>query len=283
MAPTFNHVCETYVPKELATKLHTVDVWHRDEEIPEGSIWVIFIHGGGWRDPDNTSLDFVPALELLSSSQTRHKIAGFASINYRLSAYPTHPLNPSSPDDPSRNAIHNDHVYDVSRALAFLEKEYDINTGYLLVGHSAGATIAFQIQAEQEHFLTPTPAGILGVEGIYDLEQLVKSFEHVPFYRELIANAFGNDTYLWKDASPTTTWKPALWTYCGLVLIAHSDEDELVDKRQADLMLGCARKVARLEEKVHFMKATGSHDDIIGKGHELMRLVEEALTVLKVS
>ena len=103
-----------------------------------------------------------PAMEILSSNSSLQKsICGFASINYRLSPYLDHPQNPSTADDPARNAKHPDHVVDVSKALAFLENKYNISSGYLLVGHSAGATLAFQIQETCENFSVPRPLGVL--------------------------------------------------------------------------------------------------------------------------
>lgn len=284
MASTFTHVTENYLPDHLATKLHTIDVWHRSEKpSSKESRWVVFIHGGAWRDPDITALDFVPTIEVLKASPIIDSIAGFASINYRLSSYPNHPTNPSSPDDPSRNAVHKDHVRDVERALQHLLRYYladgEYHSEYLLVGHSAGATMAFQILAESDypHPMVPTPTAILGVEGIYDLEELVKSFERIPVYREFIANAFEDDTILWKRASPTSKWKPALWEAASALIIAHSDDDELVDQKQADLMLECVRQDPKTRDKAHFLKAHGGHDEIVTKGYELARLIEEAL------
>src|ERR1700736_1636880 len=123
-----------------------------------------------------------PAYEILSVLRFQTTIAGFASINHRLSPYPDHAIYPSSPDDCSRNAIHPDHLVDVSKALIFLEGKYGIGSGFLLVGHSAGATIAFQIQEQFEGFNIPIPLGVLGVEGIYDIPELVKAYNTISAY-----------------------------------------------------------------------------------------------------
>lgn len=103
-----------------------------------------FIHGGAWRDPLVDATSFKPTVDILSASESG--VVGFASINYRLSRYPNHGTKPSSPEDPSRNAEHPDHLNDVTRALIFLEKIYGISGRYLLAGHSCGATLAFQVR-----------------------------------------------------------------------------------------------------------------------------------------
>jgi kynurenine formamidase len=221
-----------------------------------------------------------PAFEILSVLRFQNSISGFASINHRLSPYPNHPTNPSSPNDPSRNAKHPDHLLDVSRALGFLEKKYSISSGFLLVGHSAGATLAFQIHEQCEGFEVPIPLGVLGVEGIYDIPDLVNTYEKIPAYRQFIENAFGLDEMVWKHASPTSSKEPAVWEKAKGIIIAHSDEDELLSRKQADLMMKRLQEPAKYGDKTHYFPATGRHDEIWKNGHELARLIETALALL---
>jgi kynurenine formamidase len=223
---------------------------------------------------------FEPAFEILSMLRFQDTIAGFASINHRLSPYPDHPTNPSSPSDPSRNAKHPDHLVDVSKAMIFLETKYGISSGFLLVGHSAGATLAFQVQEQFENFKIPIPLGVLGVEGIYDIPVLVKTYESISDYREFIENAFGPDEAVWENASPARSEKPAAWENAKAIIIAHSDEDELLDKRQADVMMTRLQQSISCRGKTHYFLATGHHDEIWKEGHELARLVEDALALL---
>jgi kynurenine formamidase len=239
-----------------------------------------FIHGGAWRDPEIDSMALEPALEILSVPRFHDSIAGFASINHRLSPYPDHRTNPSSPCDPSRNAKHPDHLADISKAITFLEREYGISKGFLLVGHSAGATLAFQIQEEFENFKIPIPLGVLGVEGIYDIPVLVKTYESIPAYKEFVENAFGPDEVVWENASPAHSKMPAAWDKAGAIIIAHSDEDELLDRRQADAMMKRLQQSPSRRDKTHYFPATGQHDEIWKDGHELARLIENALALL---
>lgn len=243
-----------------------------------------FIHGGAWRDPDIDSMSFAqPAIQILSSGDLHKSICGFASINYRLSPYQNHSSNPSSPDDPSRNAKHPDHVVDLSMALAFLDKKYNISRGYLLVGHSAGATLAFQIQEQCEGLKIPQPLGILGVSGIYDLEELIKTHNTMPVYKQLVINAFGEDQNVWKNASPTSSMQPAVWEKAKALVLAHSAADELVDICQPKLMFKRVRKTFEsigCADNIYLVEASGFHDEIWKEGHELARLVGEALAFL---
>lgn len=239
-----------------------------------------YIHGGAWRDPEIDAMAFEPAFEILSVLHIQNFISGYASINHRLSPYPNHPTNPSSPDDPSRCAKHPDHLLDVSRALAYLEKKYGIDNGFLLVGHSAGATIAFQIHEQCEEFEVPVPLGVLGIGGIYDIPDLVKAYEKIPAYRQFVENAFGPEEMIWKSASPAFSTEPAAWEKAKAIVIAHSDEDELLSKRQEDLMMKRLQGTAKYRDKTHYFPATGQHDEIWKNGHELARLIEAALALL---
>lgn len=221
-----------------------------------------------------------PAFEILSMLPFQDTIAGFASINHRLSPYPDHPTDPSSPDDPSRNAKHPDHLVDVSKAVISLETKYGISSGFLLVGHSAGATLAFQIQEQFEDLKIPIPLGVLGVEGIYDIRLLVKTYESIPAYREFVENAFGPDEVMWENASPARSKTPAAWEKAKAIIIAHSDEDELLNRRQADVMMKRLQQSTSCRSKSHYFPATGHHDEIWKNGHELARLIENALALL---
>jgi hypothetical protein len=107
--------------------------------------WVIYIHGGAWRDPNITYESFIPTIKHLVNRTTPMPIAGFASIDYRLSAHPDFPQDADTPPEARREARHPDHIEDVCSALIYLICNHDIGFDYLLVGHSVGATLAFQV------------------------------------------------------------------------------------------------------------------------------------------
>jgi kynurenine formamidase len=244
-----------------------------------------YIHGGAWRDPEVDSRSFRPAVEILCNSPLKASIAGYASINYRLSPYPSHPKDPSSPGDVSRNVHHPSHLLDVSRALLFLDDKYRINNRYVLAGHSAGATLAFQLN---DWYIPdtqlPQPVCVLGVSGIYDFEAFIASHSEIPTYRELIENAFP-DKSLWGQASPCTSrlFGTTKWQHAKSIIISHSDEDELVEKTQASSMMELVRETPYAKEKAHFLQATGTHDEIWESGHILASLITKSIEILRSS
>ncbi len=231
------------------------------------------------------SKSFAPAVEVLSNSSLKDSIAGFASINYRLSPYPSHPEDPSSPNDKSRNVHYPAHLVDVSRALLYLDDKYRISNRYIVAGHSAGACLAFELN---DWYLPgtqlPQPACVFGISGIYDLEAFIEAHRNIPAYRTLIENAFP-DKSLWEEASPTKSHlsKSAKWQNARAVIVSHSDEDELVETAQASCMLERARKAPSANGKVHFLPATGAHDEIWQSGHILASLIIKSIEIIRLS
>lgn len=109
------------------------------------------VHGGAWRSPNETAENFLsPVLSTMYSSPfynpgATQQIAGWASINYRLSPHPKYPQNPNTTDPYElRDAKHPEHIRDVRSALRLLQKTYGFGRRYILAGHSCGATLSFQ-------------------------------------------------------------------------------------------------------------------------------------------
>ncbi|KAJ6036229.1 hypothetical protein N7540_000508 [Penicillium herquei] len=243
--------------------LQTISVTPLDTN-PDG-YWVIYIHGGAWRDPTIKSDSFDATSKILRSSPGL-PISGIASISYRLSAHPNHPQDElETPANEFRNAKHPDHIRDVEAALAFLQNTYNFGPRYILVGHSCGATLAFQavmgaIASHREQSfsgganddgagaqvsmspgplppkLSAQPAAIVGVAGIYDLRRLQEAHREIGAYREFIEGAFGNDVMLWDGVSPAqmvgSRGVEGGWKTGRLVVLAHSKDDGLVDEGQ---------------------------------------------------
>ncbi|KAH8598966.1 Alpha/Beta hydrolase protein [Bisporella sp. PMI_857] len=266
-----------YITTPEATRLHTVDIWEPEyiQDQARSKIWVIYIHGGAWRDPAVDSKSFGFTVQKIQESVWKDKIAGFASINYRLSSYLSHPTDPSSPDDPSRNAHYPDHVSDIACALLFLEQRYRIASRYVLVGHSAGATMALELGAAE----LPIPVAVLGVAGIYDFVGLVQRHSH-PAYREFMENAFP-DKSTWEKAAPYTDDSPdKLFEKAKHVVISSSPQDELVEWEQGISMHERLLTRPISKENVHFVKASGAHDEIWSGGSVLASLIIKVLEFL---
>ncbi len=169
--------------------------------------YLVHLHGGAWRDPHLTCTSIEPAVAHAFDSGTSAPISLIASINYTVSQFPTHLSLPydsigDNHSDPARDAVHPQHVSDVLQALALLRSFGLTDHSYVLSGHSAGACIAFQsiLQSPQYYGLStandaPCPAAILGLNGLYDLPDLVyalgASHEHLrDEYERMLSNAF---------------------------------------------------------------------------------------------
>ncbi|KAF2468660.1 alpha/beta-hydrolase [Lindgomyces ingoldianus] len=252
------------------TKLQTLDIWlprPQSKSPPSSTIWIIYIHGGAWRDPLQNSATIHPTIHHLSHSThptaLRH-IAGIASLNYRLSPYPLHPTHPSSPDDESRNVRHPSHVQDVALALKWLRREYGIGVGggdgdgdgerqgykWIGIGHSCGSTLLLQLFSRigvspQDLYLS-RPAALVLLAGIYNIPLLVQNHSTpktpkniAEIYKDIVTGAFGPDVRVWEGASPTShahSFGDEGWGNGRLLLLCWSPEDGLVEGEQMERM-----------------------------------------------
>lgn len=246
-----------------------------------------FIHGGAWRDPTNTYQDFLPTINSIisSASPPLSSIRGFASLDYRLSSHPNKPQAPDTPAAELRRAAHPDHVRDVRAGLEYLDATYDIGDRYILIGHSVGATLAFQVlmgaqaagaddQPPPPRDL-PLPAAILGIAGIYEFHD----FAHRggPAYIEMVEGALGSDHPRWNEAAPLRfrgSYAGA-WPAGRHVLLSYSPGDTLVDGNvETDAMVqrlrgdGCA---------VSTLPTHGEHDFVWQDGAQIASLIHELL------
>jgi kynurenine formamidase len=265
---------------------------------------------------------------------TLDRIAGFASLNYGLSTYS--PDSEEGQNDPALSVKHPTHILDILAALAFLQKNYsmggiDISGGYralregqynwISVGHSCGATLAFQIcmaDAEtwsssfvrSDPFITahPTPErikppiAVVGLEGIYSLPLLHENHKDEPFYDFFMASAFGSGIEKWREVSPAYAGYKRASLDGGLevVVLGHSNEDELVEWEQAIRMRrsledqgwknlddeeekrGDGEKTRSEESRKELMmlKLEGKHDEIWSGGKGVRTSIEAAINRL---
>ncbi|EEQ90396.2 arylformamidase [Blastomyces dermatitidis ER-3] len=275
---------------------------------PSSSVWIIYIHGGAWRDPEITSASLEPTLGALVSNydpQILQGVAAFASIDYRLTAHPKFPQDPSTTEPTHlRSATHPDQLNDVQKAIAYLQAKFQFGERYILVGHSCGATLAFQAVMGSVLSVGTTGSGtpgqnmklpitIVGVEGIYDLRALRDNFKHLPVYQEFIEATFGSDENVWDGLSPAQVEGQqgieGGWVNGRLAVLAHSKADELVDIGQLRAMAkvldmwraagsqGRSRNVLLLDD------LKGAHDEIWSKGDALAQVIVKAISELNLS
>lgn len=203
------------------------------------------------------------------------------SIDYRLSHHPDFPQPPdSTKKDEFRDALHPDHIWDVSSALERLQEKYNINNDYVLIGHSAGATLAFQFVngAASLGRNIPQPSAIVGISGIYDLIGLSDRFKGS--YDFFIKGAFGDERDEWEHASPTRF--PGKygkeWPLGKLALLAWSPEDTLIDEPE---IINMSQKLSSDGVRVTVDRTLhGEHDFVWQDGAQLSRLVITALETL---
>ena len=235
--------------------------------------WVIFIHGGYYRDPSVQAASFNKALASLLSNplylHLRKSVAGYASINYRLSPHPDHPQDPEkTPKYEMHGAQHPDHINDVIAGIVELQRKYGFGSNYLLVGHSVGATLAFQVALSQQSSWQPPsagsispasssidpPSGILGLNGVYSFPVLHRSF---PSYADMTSGALGSDAKVHSAVSPASysastyasTWNPSHGRK-RIIVLAASPQDTMVDAIQWEVMLEALKDGSSSEENL---------------------------------
>ncbi|KAM5342622.1 hypothetical protein ACJ41O_013588 [Fusarium nematophilum] len=263
-------------------------VWRfSDRPDQESGYWVVFIHGGGWRDPRNTDDDFWASIKhvVISGAVATEDIRGFISIDYRLSPHPNFPQDSSAIEQSEfRDAKHPDHVQDIWSALDFVQSKYGLND-YILVGHSAGATLAFQllmgddVLAGASRPQAPLPTTIIGISGIYDLVGV--NSRHDGQYAEFIGGAFGESEAGWTKASPAhfdSSFKER-WTNGKLTILAWSPEDNLIDEPEIDNMKALLTRQGL--DPVVLKDLRGEHDFVWENGTQVARLVITALHQLR--
>ncbi|KZZ97495.1 hypothetical protein AAL_03459 [Moelleriella libera RCEF 2490] len=277
---------------------------------PPNALWIIYVHGGAWRDPLITSATLTPALKQLPLTDD----VVLASVSYSLSRYTQHATQPSSPADCSRNAMHPRHILDVLAAIGFLQETAGFGSNYILAGHSCGATLAFQAamdparwrggetesasiatrindsdsnsnsnMSSSPHYLVQRPAMILGLNGLYDMPQLCHNpggvyNDYRDSYEEITRGAFGDDERAWAAVSPALVedWA-AEWPEGKCVLLMQSPQDSLVPFAQAEGMRDSLRKTMGPGLRVELVDGYGDHDDTWEKGTLLAEGISRAI------
>ncbi|KAI1464494.1 alpha/beta-hydrolase [Daldinia caldariorum] len=306
MASSLDYTVHRYGAHEL----QRVGVWDLDiADKTETKYWIIYIHGGAWRDPRIAHETFAPVitrfLEGNSDESPRSgsgrgsnlPVAAFASLDYRLSPHPEFPQDPATtPPERFRGARHPEHLADVRAALAFLQRRYAFGRRYVLVGHSAGACLAYQLVAgmssstttittststtgvkEDDLVAVELPAAVFGVEGIYDMQGLDARFGGG--YAGFLEGAFG-PRGAWDGAAPMRYAGSYKERFAGgLAVLGHSVDDELVDMPET---VGMAERLEKDGVEVLLVKdLRGLHDDAWRDGRGVARTVLRTLEILR--
>ncbi|KPI36201.1 Kynurenine formamidase [Cyphellophora attinorum] len=273
---------------------------------PIKRLWIIFIHGGYFRDPSILASSFHATLSLLTDPNSpdqqilalqRHT-AGYVSINYRLAPHEAHPQDPTTtPSYEMRNARWPEILGDVLNALRHFQAKHPStrpggDEGYVLVGHSVGATLAMNalLHMQNQEGIAP-PVGIVGVSGIYDFIRLHETF---PGYDAMTRNAVDEED--WEGISVARKRRgeiEAAWAAAGgegggkenkrWLLLAHSKEDTLVDWGQLEAMANVFKMdsskdgPAAVTVKCDVEEIKGKHNACWEDGRELARVIERCV------
>lgn len=227
--------------------------------LPENSRAIVLLHGGAWRDPNNTYDDF----QELNQHFNQHSVndVNIIGINYRLSPEFTHPT----------------HLYDVFLALQFIDKTVS-PTSILMVGHSVGATLMLQllnyvrIMKLGGKNVAADFSGVLNkidtmyfVDGIYDIPALIK--EYGEGYKEFVTMAFGEGHTLEGATQMGLADFEGFAHFPKKFVVVHSQQDELLSMQQPDIF-------------VEFLQQNGVQATVVkgawGKHEEVYRRVELA-------
>ncbi|XP_007958033.1 kynurenine formamidase [Orycteropus afer afer] len=133
-----------------------LDIYFPDG-VSEAPIFFVFVHGGYWQSGSkNTSAFMVDPL-------TTQGMA-VAVVGYDIAPRGTLDLM----------------IDQVTRSVAFLQKQYPSNQGIYLCGHSAGAHLAAMMLLTNwtEHRVVPNLKGLFLLSGIYDLEPILHTSEN---------------------------------------------------------------------------------------------------------
>jgi acetyl esterase/lipase len=284
-----------------ANALQNLDVWIPavgDKSTPDSStlpvpkgLWVIYIHGGAWRDPLVTSSSFAPTVKELASKHPTvfSNVVGIASLNYTLTPRPADAGTPEA-DDPSRKGKHPDHIVDVLTGLSYLQSKAGFENNYVLLGHSCGATLAFQVAMSHSKWGSSAtalkvakPRIVVGLNGLYDMPKLIsdpgdKHTHLKPVYESFTRQAFGDDEKVWTQISPTSVsdWKVE-WVEGSKAILVQSHEDSLVPYRQLEEMRKALSESKAEGLELTKLEAGGDHNELWQNGDRLAEIVVEVV------
>jgi kynurenine formamidase len=134
----------------------------------------------------------------------------------------------------------------MASGIAYLQREYNIKR-WIGVGHSCGSTMLAQYIARIGLESTTRDIGpealVLGA-GIYNLPLFLRNHstpacspEIERIYNDIVTGAFGADSAVYQKLSPVAgKYGEEIWPEGKLVVLAHSYEDELVERAQRDVM-----------------------------------------------
>lgn len=200
----------------------------------------IMIHGGAWRDDNNTCADYDQFVEYFQKfTQKDAKVGNILvySIDYELSN--------------KKLGRFPDVLIDVLKALDTIYKDAQgvatSECSFTIVGHSVGSTFITQIlefknifksiNLEQPHFQLPNITKAVFLDGIFNIKLLLDEY---PSYEFFVVDEFGTRENAIKNCNSVGVDNvrdtDVIENYQKLdkILIVHSSKDELLSFKQPD-------------------------------------------------
>ncbi|KAI5967529.1 BNA7 [Candida margitis] len=284
-----------------AHKLQQFKVWNYS---PQNKHTYIYIHGGAWRDPNNTFDELSPVANSTPGCT-------FIGINYRLSPEVKHPF----------------HLVDIAKAMIYILANFKTNEKHLL-GYSVGSTLILQFLQFKFHFNEAISyyetyttdeknignfsdslvtqellayededpvsqldklitqgqlyfSSIKFLDGIYDLPELLHEY---PDYASFVEEAFPSDKLIKLNSVSNATTRDnylAFYNYNNIIdantkiYIVHSLQDELLSLNQTHLLWKFFNETLH-SGCIVLTGNWGKHDDIYGEFRKEIFLYKEA-------
>lgn len=190
---------------------------------------VVFIHGGAWRDPNNTCEDFDKIVEYWDGFNETQKSIKVYSIDYRLSQENGGPF-PGS-------------LHDVLKALNEIKKTFGTNNDdIIMIGHSVGCTFMTQIleykdilkklgqEKEASSYDIPTIRKVVFMDGIYNIKEMLNEYPAYDFFVKEEFETVENGIKFCNSVG--TSSFPERYNDIEQIIILHSNQDELLSLKQ---------------------------------------------------
>lgn len=146
---------------------------------------------------------------------------------------------------------------------------------YILTGHSAGGTLTMQVVMEQldKKEGLRMPLAVVPLAGVYDIRLFRDTHIQDPLYQETAEGAFGKDETAWDAIGPVSGDYRRNWPSGGVIILASSPEDELVDWVQVEAMETRLKTIKDDKWKMEVLKLKGKHDQMWQEGFEVARAI----------
>lgn len=189
--------------------------------------------------------------------------------------------------------MHPDHIVDVLTGLAFLQKKAGFGSNYVLLGHSCGATLAFQAAMDHQKWgsratdlQVAKPVAIVGLNGLYDMPKIIltpgEKHEYLKAaYEDFTRLAFGDNKEVWRTMCPISVenWSDE-WREGKKLVFVQSHEDQLVPYWQTVEMMAAIESSKSVELEIKELAASGLHNGLWEEGDRLAEIIVDVVASL---